>query len=124
MGQALEELGRAALLDPSATPDHEVLLEAAGVEPEPLDRQADPAVPLEVAHLERAEEVGGDDVLAVETGPDHGHLGAAVGVERDQVDERRRLEQGAGIRVERRHRASLSSPRPTVYNQPRRLNIM
>jgi hypothetical protein len=104
VGQPLEQRGRAARLDRRMPVDDEVLAQAARVEPQALDRQADAGVALEVGDLARAEQVGRDDLVAVEAGPDAADLWAAVGVQRDHVDERRGLEQLADFGVEHCHR--------------------
>jgi hypothetical protein len=61
-----------------------------------LDGQCDAAIALDIAHLLIAEQVGADDVLAVQADDDRGDLRAAISVQRRQVRQLRvRLEQRA-----------------------------
>ena len=94
MGEALQELGSAARLDAGRAVDDQVLLEPRRVHRGPLDREDDPPVAANVAKLLLvASQVARDEFVAVETNPDAGHLRRAVGVESDEVGERRRLDQ-------------------------------
>src|SRR3954469_22675916 len=88
VGQALEQRRRAPLLDRRPAVDDEVLLEAPLVDAGALDRQRHARVALGVARLAARRHVAADDVLAVEAGPHDADLRAAVGVERDEVDQR------------------------------------
>jgi hypothetical protein len=77
----------------------EVLAQAHGVEAAALDRQQNPRVALDIAHLQPVGHVAADDLVAIEADPDRGGLRAAVGVERHEVGERVGLQQGASFRV-------------------------
>ena len=82
MRQALQELGRAALLDPSAPVDDQVLLEPGRLHDGSLQGQRDARIAFHVPQLLLRVQVPGDDLVAVEADPDARDLRCAVGVRR------------------------------------------
>ena len=113
--QALQELGGAALLDPRAPVDDQVLLEPGRLHDRSLDRQRDARLALHVSQLLLPAEMPRDDLVAVQADPDARHLRTTVGVQRDEVRERVGLEQLA--RARRQVHVSVSG---TPEARPRR----
>jgi GNAT superfamily N-acetyltransferase len=105
--QLLQELGRAALGDPGAAVDDEVMAQAHLVRLFALDGEGDAGVVLDVAELLLREEMAGHDLVPVHPDPDAGHLRAPVGVERHEMCEGFRLEQGSGVRRDLRHQEAV-----------------
>jgi hypothetical protein len=95
--QALEELGRAAVLEPRPPVDDEVLLEAGRLDLGALDRERRPRVACDVPELLLpGPEMAGHDLVPVEAHPDTRDLGRAVAVQRHEVGERAGLDDRAG----------------------------
>ena len=93
--EALQQLGRAALLEPGAAVDDEVLLQSRRVDSRALERERDAGIPANIAQLPLAgREVPGDELVAID--PAQTHVTWASSVERDQVRERAGLDQLAG----------------------------
>src|SRR5262249_50272126 len=78
-----EQLGRTALLDAGSAVDDEILLQPHPVSPLRRNRERDPRVALDVAHLLAPRQRPDDYLIALQPDPDAGHLRAAVAVERD-----------------------------------------
>ena len=111
LGEALEQLGGAALDEAGRAADEQVVAHADRVGPLGLDGERDPRVARDVRDLAAAHEVAGDDVVAVETDPDHAGLRAAVGVDGGEVREAAGGEGAAdviGDGLARAHAESLS----------------
>jgi len=67
------------------------------------------AVVADIAHLAVLGKVSRHDLVAVEAGPYHGHLGAAVRVQGHQVSQGRGLQHGSGTIGERGHEVTLAA---------------
>jgi O-acetyl-ADP-ribose deacetylase len=93
MRERLQELGRAALGDPCAPVNDEVLHQARWLDLGALDRERDPRIPPHVAELLLVTQVAGHDLAAVEPNPDAGDLRRAVAVQGDEVREPAGLDQ-------------------------------
>jgi hypothetical protein len=68
-----------------------------------LDGEGDARVALDVAELLLRKEMTGHDLVSVDPDPDAGHLRASVRIQRNEVCEGFRLQQGSGLRRDRRH---------------------
>jgi hypothetical protein len=75
-----------------------------------FDRQRDPAVVADIAHLAVLGQVSRHDLVAAGAGPYHGHLGAAVRVQGHQVSQGRGLQHGPGATGEGGHAMTLAAP--------------
>src|SRR5262245_64706302 len=108
VSESLQQIAGAAFLHSAGAVHDEVLPKADLVDVLALDREDDPGIALDVAQLLPRVHVAADDVLAVESDPDAAQLRTAVGVERDEMDQRVGLEPGAGRRIEHGHGPSLA----------------
>jgi len=96
--ELLQELGSTSLLYLGGTVDDEVFLQPGRVDLRALERQHHLRVAGNVAELLLREQVGRDEVIAVETHPDARDLRRAVGVQRDKVRQGAGFDQLAGVR--------------------------
>src|SRR6185295_10829748 len=95
VGEALQKLGRASLLDRCPAVRDEVLRKADFVERVGLHRERHARIALDVAHLLPAAEMARDDLVSFEADPDAADLRTPVRVQRDEVGEPIRLEHRA-----------------------------
>ena len=94
LGQAIEQVpGGLARLDRGSRLKHGVLVEEGAGHPRRVEGQDDARIPLDVPELHVSRHVTADEIIAVQSDPDNGHLRAAVGVDRAQVRHRAGLDQ-------------------------------
>ena len=121
MGEPLQELRRAALLDRRAAVDDQVLAEPERVGLRSLDRDRHARVPADVAQLLLLAQVRGDDVVAVEADPDDRDLRAPVRIDRDEVGEPVGLEHRSRALGKNAHRPLHSTLEQAELQDPRRV---
>jgi hypothetical protein len=93
--QPLEERRSSAIGHASSPVDDDVLVKPHVVARARFDGQRDAWVAANVVELAVLGQMRGDDLVAVKTHPHDRDLGAAVGLERDEMREARALEHGA-----------------------------
>src|SRR6266536_373909 len=109
VSELLKEFGSSSLGNARRAIYDEVLVEAHGVTRVGFDREGDAAVVADIAHLAMLGKMGGHDLVAIKTGPYHGHLGTAVGVQGHQVSQGRGVEHSSGAAWQRRrHEVTLA----------------
>ena len=115
MGEPLQELSGAALLEARGAAHDQVFAQAHRVEGVRLHRQRHARIGGDVAELDLGGvEMAGDDLLAVEPDPDDGDPRAAVGGQRHEVRELARLDQLARGGMQRGHGGSFPGSGPAV----------
>ena len=93
-----------ALGDPRVPVDDRVIAHADLIRPWRLQGERDARVAQDVLDLAVAEQMPRDDLVVLDPNPNDRHLGTAVGIERDKVRERPRLDQLANRVEQRAHR--------------------
>ena len=99
MGEALQELWRATLLQSRRATDHEVLVQPDLVGRRGLQRERDTGIARDPSQLWLVfVEVAGNDLIAFESDPDQCDARTAIGGQRDEVSQRLGFDERAGAR--------------------------